>query len=198
MRQRCRGAQISVCANADEPRVDILPSCGFLQGDVTGPSLFKDIYSEQIAKRERSSDEEDDDAGYLHARCFFTGDTYDTSSTIFAGDITKRTVTRRPQEVIAKEGKASRMFTKGSGRHRDCHEATQRRTPGWFHWLWIGHVSSHIVQGEELAREHRETVSKATGSGYTAHMQLQQCCGEASPSPSSPSWMDGDGTFLEC
>ena len=50
MKQRYRGAQISLCANADEPRVEIVPSCGFLQGDVTGPSLFNDVYSEQIAK----------------------------------------------------------------------------------------------------------------------------------------------------
>ena len=40
MMQRYRGAQISLCANADEPRVEIVPSCGFSQGDVTGPSLF--------------------------------------------------------------------------------------------------------------------------------------------------------------
>ena len=29
MMQRYRGAQISLCANADEPRVEIVPSCGF-------------------------------------------------------------------------------------------------------------------------------------------------------------------------
>ena len=40
MMQRYRGAQISLCANADEPRVEIVPSCGFLQGDVTGPSFL--------------------------------------------------------------------------------------------------------------------------------------------------------------
>ena len=41
MKQRYRGAQISLCANSDEPRVEIAPSCGFLQGDVTGFSLLK-------------------------------------------------------------------------------------------------------------------------------------------------------------
>ena len=35
MKQRCREAQISLCASSDEPRVEIVPSCGFLQGDVT-------------------------------------------------------------------------------------------------------------------------------------------------------------------
>ena len=45
MKQRYRGAQISLCANSDEPRVEILPSCGFVQGGVTGPSLFNDVYS---------------------------------------------------------------------------------------------------------------------------------------------------------
>ena len=102
MRQRYRGAQISLRANSDEPRVEIVPSCGFLQGDVTGPSLFNDVYSEQIVKWERYWEEVDEDADYLHATCFFTDDTYDASSTIFADDITKQTVTKTPQEVITK------------------------------------------------------------------------------------------------
>ena len=104
MKQRYRGARISLCANADELRVEIVPSRGFLQGDVTGPSLFNDVYSEQIAKWEHCCAEKDRDAEYLHARCFFTGDIYDASSTIFADDITKRTVTKTPQEVITKSG----------------------------------------------------------------------------------------------
>ena len=102
MKQRYRGAQISLCANSDEPRVEIVPSCGFLQGDVAGPSLFNDVCSEQIAKWERHYENTDTDAEYLHAKCFFTGDIYDASSTFFADDITKRTVTNTPQEVIHK------------------------------------------------------------------------------------------------
>ena len=81
----------------------------FLQGDVTGPSLSNDVYSEQIAKWEHSCEEEDRDAEYLHAKCFFMGDIYDASSTIFADDITKRTATKTPQEVITKVGKASKL-----------------------------------------------------------------------------------------
>ena len=72
-----------------------------------------DVYSEQIAKWERSC--EDDDADYLHARCFFTGETHDASSTIFADDVSKRTVTITPQEVITKVGKGVENARKGSG-----------------------------------------------------------------------------------
>ena len=42
---------------------------------------------------------------------FFTGDIYDASSTIFADDITKRTVTNT-QEVITKMGETSTMLKK--------------------------------------------------------------------------------------
>ena len=97
MKQRYRGAQISLCANSGERRVEIVPSCVFLQGDFTGPSLFNDVYSEQIAKWERHCEKTDTDAEYLHAKCFFTGDIYDASSTIFADDITQRTVTNTPK-----------------------------------------------------------------------------------------------------
>ena len=48
---------------------------------------------------ERHSEKTDTDAGYLHAKSFFTVDIYDASSTMFANDITKRTVTNTPQEV---------------------------------------------------------------------------------------------------
>ena len=48
LKQRYRGAQISLCANSDEPRVEIVPSCGFLQGDVTGPSLFNDVLGKTL------------------------------------------------------------------------------------------------------------------------------------------------------
>ena len=41
---------------------------------------------------------------------FLTGDIYDASSTIFADDITKRTVTKTPQEVFTKVGKASKLL----------------------------------------------------------------------------------------
>ena len=71
MKQRYRGAQISLCANSDEPRVEIVPSCGFLQGDVTGPSLINDVSSEQLAKWERHCEKTDTDAENLQAKCFF-------------------------------------------------------------------------------------------------------------------------------
>ena len=51
-------------------------------------------------------------AEYLHAKCFFTSDIYDASSTVFADDITKRTVTNTPQEVITKMEEKSRMLRK--------------------------------------------------------------------------------------
>ena len=57
-------------------------------------------------------EKEDRDAEYLHAKCFFTGDIYDASSTIFVDDITKRTVTKTLQEVITKVGKASKLLKK--------------------------------------------------------------------------------------
>ena len=43
---------------------------------------------------------------------FLTGDIYDASSNIFADDITKRTVTNTPQEVISKMGETSTMLKK--------------------------------------------------------------------------------------
>ena len=45
--------------------------------------FYNDVYSEQIAKWEHCCEKEDRDAEYLHAKCFFTGDIYDASSTIF-------------------------------------------------------------------------------------------------------------------
>ena len=77
----------------------LCPHVFFLQGDVAGPSLFNDVYSEQIAIWERHCEKTDTDAEYLHAKCFFTGDIYDASSTIFADGITQRTVTNTPQDV---------------------------------------------------------------------------------------------------
>ena len=99
VKQRYRGAQISLCANSDEHRVEIVPSCGFLLGDVTGLSLFNDVYSEQIAKWERHCEKMDENAEYLHAKCFFTSDIDDA-------------VTNTPQEVITKMEGTSRMLKK--------------------------------------------------------------------------------------
>ena len=84
----------------------------FFTGRRHWSSLFNDVYSEQIAKWERHCENTDIDAEYLHAKCFFTGDIYDASSTIFAGDITKRTVTNIPQEVMTKMGETSRFLIK--------------------------------------------------------------------------------------
>ena len=77
---------------------------------VTGPFLFNDVYI--VAKWETHCEKTDTDAEYLHAKCFFTGDIYDALSTIFADDITKRTVTNTPQEVITKIGETSTMLKK--------------------------------------------------------------------------------------
>ena len=41
MKQRCRGTQISLCANSNEPRVEIVPSCGFFTGRRCWPFSFK-------------------------------------------------------------------------------------------------------------------------------------------------------------
>ena len=112
MKQRYTGAQISLCANSDEPRVEIVPSCGFLHGDVTGPSLFNDVYSEHIAIWKRHCEKRIKTRNICMPKCFFTSDIYDASSTVFADDITKRTVTNTPQEVITKMEETSRMLRK--------------------------------------------------------------------------------------
>ena len=70
-------------------------------------TVNKSRNGKDIAKKKK-----DTDAGYLHVKCFFTNDIYDASSTIFADDITKRTVTNTTQEVITKMGETSRMFEK--------------------------------------------------------------------------------------
>ena len=93
MKQRYRGAQTSLCANSDEPRVEIFPHVVFYRETLLAPFLFNDVYSEQIAKWERHCEKTDTEAEYLHVMCFFTCDIYDVSSTVFADDITKRTVT---------------------------------------------------------------------------------------------------------
>ena len=151
MKQRYRGAQISLCANADEPRVEIVPPVVFYKETSLARSLFNDVYSEQIAKREQCCEKEDRDGEYLHAKCFFTGDIYDASSTIFADDITKRTVTKTPQEVITKLRKASKLFKKHCRRYRDCHEPKQGGAPGRFCWSRFSHIDAHTVQGKRMA-----------------------------------------------
>ena len=40
MKQRYRGAQISLCANADEPRVEVVPPAVFYKETSLAPSLF--------------------------------------------------------------------------------------------------------------------------------------------------------------
>ena len=71
MKQRHRGAQISLFANSGEPRVEIVPSCGCLQGDVTSPSHFNDVYSEQIAKWKDTARRRILTRSNLRAKCFF-------------------------------------------------------------------------------------------------------------------------------
>ena len=167
MKLRYRGAQISLSANSDEPRVEILPSCGFLQGDVTGPPLFNDVCSEQIAKWERQCEKTDTDARYLHAKCFFTGDIYDASSTIFADDITKRTVTNTPQEVITKMEETSIMLKKfAADIGTVMNQSNEEHQVGF---VGPGSVTSMRM----LHREEKwpDDTGKL-GSGYTAHIQL--------------------------
>ena len=41
MKQRYRGAQTSLCANSDELRVEIVPSCGFFTGRRYWPFSFQ-------------------------------------------------------------------------------------------------------------------------------------------------------------
>ena len=95
MKQRYRGAQISLCANADEPRVEIVPSCGFFtRGDVTGPSLFNDVYSEQIAKWEHCCEEEDRDAECM--RSVFSRATFLMHHPPFLLTTSRNELSRRP------------------------------------------------------------------------------------------------------
>ena len=112
MMQRYRGAQISLCANADEPRVEIVPPVVFFTKETSLALLFltmstvsKSPSGNTAAKRRTETR-----STYIHAKCFFTGVIHGASSTIFADDITKRTVTKTPQEVITKVGKASKLF----------------------------------------------------------------------------------------
>ena len=142
MKRWSRGAQISLCANSDEPRDEIVPSCGFLQGDVTGLSLCNDVYSEQIAKWGRHCEKTHTDAGYLHAKCFFSGDIHDASSTIFADDITKRTVTNTSQEVNHRKEEHQVGFV-------------------------FGHVDANVAQRGEMARQHGEIVPNMESPWYT-------------------------------
>ena len=53
------------------------PPAVFYKETSLAPSLFNDVYSEQIAKWEHCCQEEDRDAEYLHAKFFFTGDIHD-------------------------------------------------------------------------------------------------------------------------
>ena len=96
----------------------------FLQGDVTGPSLFNDVYSGGTETRRTCMQS-----------ALFTGDFYDASSTIFADDITKRTVTKTPQELITKVGKASK-------KHRCRRHEPKQRTKSVFVGPWVSQVDA--------------------------------------------------------
>ena len=108
MMQRYRGAQISLCANADEPRVEIVPSCGFLRGDVTG-LLF--LTMSTVSKSPNNAAKRRTETRSTYMRSVFSRVTSMMHHPpFFADDITKRTVTKTPQEVITKVEKASKLF----------------------------------------------------------------------------------------
>ena len=51
MKQRYRGAQTSLCENSDEPRVEVVPSCGFCRETLLA-SLFLKRNGEDTARRQ--------------------------------------------------------------------------------------------------------------------------------------------------
>ena len=117
-----------------------------------------------------------------------------------ADDITKRTVTKTLQEVITKVGKASRMLKKGCGRHRGCNEPKQRRTSGRFH------RSGSVTSMRTLCKVGRSWARGYVGNcvqrnGSWVQLLTYSCSSVAERQArlrSGTSWMDGDGTFLEC
>ena len=112
MKQRYRGARISLCANADEPRVEIVPSFGFFFYKETSLALLfltmstaSTLPNGQIAAKRRT------EILRICMRSVFSRATFMMHHRpFFADDITKRTVTKTPQEVITKVGKTSRQI----------------------------------------------------------------------------------------
>ena len=176
MKRRHRGAQISLCANSDEPRVEIVPSCVFYRE--TSLALL----SSMMFTVNKSRNGKDNAKKRILTRdismrsAFFTSDIYDASSTIFADDITKRTVANTTQ-VINKMGETSRMLNKVC-----C----------------VGFVTSMRMLHRGKWPDSMEIVSNTESSGYIVDLQLQRCGSEASPPSCGTSRMDKDGTFLEC
>ena len=147
MKQRYRGAQISLCANSDEPRVEIVPSRMVFCRETSLALLFLTMFT--VTKLRNGKDtarKTDTDAGYLHAKCFSTGDIYDVSSTIFADDITKRTVTNTPQEVITKMGETSTMFKKFAADIGIVMNQCKEEHQVGFCGSWFGHVGANVAQ----------------------------------------------------
>ena len=70
VKQRYRGAQISLCANSDEPRVEIVPSCVFLQ-ETSLALLSSTMFTVSKLRTGKQCEKTVTDAEYLHAKCFF-------------------------------------------------------------------------------------------------------------------------------
>ena len=68
MKDRYKGAVIEFEYGPEEPPIKVRPGCGFLQGDVTGPGVFNDEYSEKVAEWEKDLEAVDRDSAYLYAR----------------------------------------------------------------------------------------------------------------------------------
>ena len=112
----------------------------------------------------------DTDAEYLHAKCFFTGDIYDASSTIFADDITKRTVTNTHQEVITKMEETSRMLKKfAAGIGIVMNQSKEEHQVGF---VGPGSVTSMRMLRRGKKWPDREIVPNTKSPGYTVTLQL--------------------------
>ena len=148
-----------------------MPSCGFYQGDVTGRSLFNDVYNEQIAKWERHCEKRIQTRN-ICMRSAFLQVTSTMHHPPFLLTTSRNELTRIPhQEVITKMEETSRML-KICCWHWDCHEPKQRGTPGRFRGSWFGDVDANVAQREEMARQHGEIVPHTKGPGYTVTLQL--------------------------
>ena len=82
---------------------------------------------------------------------FSQGDIYDASSSIFADDITKRTVTKTPQEVVTKVVKASKLLKNiAADIGIVVNQSKEEHQVGF---VGLGSVKSmpHTVQGKRMA-----------------------------------------------
>ena len=87
---------------------------------------------------------------------------------IFADDITKRTVTNTPQEVIKIWEKRPADIRIVMNQSKEEHQVG---------FVGLGSVTSiaNVAQGGEMARQHGKIVSNTESLGYIVNLQLQQC-----------------------